>query len=247
MFIRYRTKGLIFKKENLGENNQILKIYTEDFGMIEILAKGIKKISSKLRSQTEIFCFSEIEFIQGKTYKTLTDAVLIEKFNNLKKSLKKLSLTYKISEVLDTLIKCEEKDEKIWELLLTTFKTLDSPSIDSLTCTFQYYYFFWKLISFLGYGQKWDSCIICQSKLSPSDLYFNERKGGIICQNCYSLVKKGKKITPRLLKILRKINERDFKSLKKMRINQKEMLKLKEISENYLKFLKEKYYATENF
>jgi DNA repair protein RecO (recombination protein O) len=89
MFVRHRTLGLVFKKEDRGEADQIFKIFTKDFGKIEVLGKGIRKISSKLRSQIDIFYLSEIEFIQGKIYKRLTDALLIEKYKNLRKSFKR--------------------------------------------------------------------------------------------------------------------------------------------------------------
>ena len=105
MFTRYRTCGLIFKKEAQGEVNQLFTVYTKDFGKLEILGKAIRKISSKLRSGTEVFYLSEIEFIQGKTYKTLTDAILIGKFENIRTDLKKLRIAYKISGILDNLVK----------------------------------------------------------------------------------------------------------------------------------------------
>ena len=129
MFIRYRTLGFIFKKEDRGEADQVFKIFTKDFGKIEVLGKGIRKISSKLRSQIDIFYISEIEFIQGRLYKRLTDALLIERFENLRKRLKRLSIAYQICEVLDGLIKGEEKEEKIWDLILETFKNLNDPNL----------------------------------------------------------------------------------------------------------------------
>ena len=87
MFIHYRSEGLIFKKEDRGDADQLFTVFTKEFGKLEISAKAIRKISSKLRSGAEIFYLSEIEFIQGKAQKTLTDAVLIEKFTDLKKDL----------------------------------------------------------------------------------------------------------------------------------------------------------------
>ena len=110
MFIHYRSQGFILKKENLSESDQLFTIYTEDFGKLEILGKAIRKIKSKLRSGADIFYLSDIEFIQGKTHKTLTDAIVIEKFENLRKHLKRLQIAYKIAEVFDELVKGQEKD-----------------------------------------------------------------------------------------------------------------------------------------
>ena len=78
MAIHYRTQGFILKKTDRGEADQILTIYTKDFGKLEILGKAIRKIKSKLRSGADLFYFSEIEFIQGKAYKTLTDILKLK-------------------------------------------------------------------------------------------------------------------------------------------------------------------------
>lgn len=80
MFVHHRTKAIVLKKVDRKEADQLFTLYTEDFGKLTVLGRAIRKISSKLRSGIEIFYLSEIEFIQGKAYKILTDAVLIEKF-----------------------------------------------------------------------------------------------------------------------------------------------------------------------
>ena len=173
MFTHYRTLGLILKKENRGETDQLFTFYTRDFGKIEILGKAIRKISSKLRSGADIFYLSEIEFIQGKAYKTLTDAILIGKFENLRKDLKRLAVAYKISEVLNDLVKNEEKDEKIWRLILETFDKLDNLSLFPVNYFLIYYYFLWNFFSILGYAPEIYHCSICQKKLYPGRLYFS--------------------------------------------------------------------------
>src|SRR3989344_7939080 len=122
MFIHYRTEGVILKKEARGEADLLLTVYTRDFGKLKILGKAVRKINSKLRSAVRIFSLSEIEFIQGKSQKTLTDAILIGKSPPLIKDLKKLRIAHKIAEVLDKLIKGQERDEKIWNLLIEIFQ-----------------------------------------------------------------------------------------------------------------------------
>jgi len=239
MFIRYRTLGFIFKKEDRGEADQIFKIFTKDFGKIEILGKGIRKISSKLRSQIDIFYLSEIEFIQGKIHKRLTDALLIEKFKNLRKSFKRLSIAYQISEVLDGLIKGEEKDERIWNLILEIFKNLDDPNLQFKICNLQYYYFFWNLVSILGQRPELYSCCICQRKLKPGKVYFSEKEGGTICSVCFQKTKEGREVSQNLVKILRIILEKDFDFLKRLKIKEKEFEELSKISDSYLHFLTE--------
>jgi len=114
---RYRTKGVFLKKENRGEADQLFTLFSEDFGKIKILAKAVRKITSKLRSGTELFYLSEIEFIQGRYHKTLTSTALIEKF----------ALAPEIAQAIDALMATERPDAKIWRLLLTTLRSLECP------------------------------------------------------------------------------------------------------------------------
>ena len=92
---------------------------------LDIFAKAIRKTVSKLRGGIDIFFMSEIEFIQGKNRKTLTDAVALEKFNNVSQDLERFQTANGIGEVLDNFIKGEEKDKDIFNLLNETFIKLN--------------------------------------------------------------------------------------------------------------------------
>jgi len=234
MFIHYRTLGLILKKENRGEANQLFTIYTRDLGKLEILGKAIRKISSKLRSGADIFYLSEIEFIQGKACKTLTDAISISKFENLRKNPLRLRIAYKISEILDNLIRGQEADEKIWQLLNETFRRLDTLSLVGDRLSLIYYYFLWNFLSVLGYQPELYQCAICQKKLKPEKIYFSQKEKGIICQNCSEGVKPTKEIKIEIVKILRVILKKDWQTLSKLKIEPQYINSLALISKEYL-------------
>lgn len=239
MFIHYRTQGFILKKVDRGEADQLLTIYTKDFGKLEILAKGIRKISSKLRAGVEIFYLSEIEFIQGKTQKTLTDAILIEKFENLRKDLRKLKILYKISEDFDNLVFAQEPDEKIWHLLNEIFEKLNNSKLTkNEKIEIFYYYFIWNLLSILGYQPELYHCIFCQKKLTPKKLFFSAKEGGVICHLCQKSVKLKKEIKPETIKLLRIFLKKDWNTLNRLKIEKKDLNFLKIISDYFLSEIK---------
>lgn len=229
MFNHYRTSGFILKKNDRGEADRVFAIYTKDFGKLELLAKGERKITSKLRGGLELFFLSEIEFIQGKNYKTLTDAILIDNFKNLRKDLKILGVLYKISEVLDALVKEAEPDEKIWNLLIETFKKLNAIKPEIV-----YYYFFWNFLSTLGYQPELYHCSLCQKKLSPENIYFNPKEGGLTCGQCEKSIEPARQIESDAIKIIRIIVKKDWTTLKKLKIKSKELRSLKTVSQYYL-------------
>ena len=236
MFFHYRTQGFIIKKNNRGEANQLFTIYTKDFGKLEVLGKAIRKGKSKLRGAIELFYLSEIEFIQGKIYKTLTDAVLVESFSDIRKDLEKLFVANKISEVLDILIKGQEPDAKIWNLLNETFNKLnDWKNENSLKII--YYYFLWNFFSVLGYQPELYNCCVCRKKLTPEKLFFNQEKPGIICNNCFKALESVKEVNSSAVKILRLILEKNWQILSKLKIDSETQNSLDIIAKEYYLFI----------
>ncbi len=229
MFNHYRTLGFILVKKDRGESDRVFTVYTKDFGKLELMAKGERKITSKLRGGLELFFLSEIEFIQGKNYKTLTDAILIDDFKELRKDLKILGVLYKISEVFDSLVKEAEPDEKIWELLKEVFEKLSTAKPEIV-----YYYFFWNFLSFLGYHPEMYQCALCQKKLSPETIYFNPKEGGLVCGQCEKPIEADKKIEPAAVKIIRIILNKDWTTFKKLKLEKEELKALKAVSNYYL-------------
>ena len=165
MAVHYRTQGFFIKKADRGEDSRLFTVYTKNFGKLKILGRAIRKIGSKLKGGAEIFCLSEVEFIQGKAHKTLTDAISIENFSVIRKDLKKLKIVHQILEVLDDFISKEEKDDQVWHLLSETFDKLNNPQFKINHLPLVYYYFFWNFVSILGYKPEFHDCAINKTKV----------------------------------------------------------------------------------
>jgi DNA repair protein RecO (recombination protein O) len=250
MFTHYRTQGFILKKVDRGEADRLFTVYTKDFGKLELLARAVRKIKSKLRAGLELFYLSEIEFIQGKTHKTLTDAILINNFKNLRKDLTRLTIAYKISEVFDRLVRGQESDKKLWQLLNETFTKLNDyqssitevsaemekkePS-STVNCQLLYHYFLWNLLSLLGYQPGLYRCSLCQKRLVPEKLYFSAKEGGIICSQCQKKTKSETLIvSPDIVKIIRILLKKNWVFSEKLKVEIKDLNSLRTISNYYL-------------
>ncbi len=234
MFVHYRSKGIVINKADRGEADQLFSVYTKSFGRVEILGKSIRKISSKLRPGIDIFYFVEIEFIQGKGYKILTDATPINKFKNLRKSLKRLLIAHRIAEVSDKLIKGEEKDHKIWDLILEVFEKLDEESSKLKDLDLLFCYFLFSFLSELGYEIELYDCVSCQKKLFPGQLFFSPESGGIVCSNCIKKIGKTGLIEVNMVKILRLIIKRDWETLDRIKLESTDKKLLRIICRQYL-------------
>lgn len=237
MTVHYRTQGFIFKKKDIFEADRVFSIFTNDFGRLEIVGRAIRKITSKLRGGIEIFSLSEIEFIQGKNRKTLTNTITIEKFNNIIKDINKLKISYQISEVLDNFIKGQEKDKNIFILLDDTFNALNSPKLQTLSVQLIYYYFLWNFLSAIGYHPEIQKCIVCRLNLNPHSLYFSNKDGGVICKNCLYSDIEAITINSDIVKILRLVLKKDWKVLSKLKVSTFSQDLFKEVSDNYYYYI----------
>jgi len=151
MAIHYRTKAIILKKQDQGEADRIFTMYTEKFGKLDFRAVSERKINSKLRGGLELFYLSDIEFIQGKFQKTLVDASALESYKGLRSDLVRLQIAFRMGELLDRIIKGQEPDENIWNLLNEVFEILNQNQLPVATYKLVPYYFLWNLLSYCGY------------------------------------------------------------------------------------------------
>ena len=237
MFIHYQSSGFVLEKKDIREADRIFTFYTKEFGKLKFLAKGARKIKSKLRGGLKLFAFSEIEFIQGKGYKTLTDSVIKNELAGISGSLIKLKTAHKIAEVLNNLIKEEDSDKKIWELLKNTLEELNNCQSKTGTCRLIYYYFFWNLIDFMGIKPSICDCVLCQKKLSLPPFYFSPRQGGTLCKKCFKETQDYININLETIKILKLIFKRDWNFLLRVKLNQEHLRFLKIATDNYYFYL----------
>lgn len=236
MATQYKTNGLVFKQEDGLESDRGFSIFTYDFGRLEISGKAIRKITSKLKGNIEIFSLSEVEFVQGKTKKILTDTLFLKKFKNIPQVPEKLSIAYNISNVLDTFLKGEQRDEKIWGLLTGVFEKLNSGLLQSKYYQLLYYYFVGNFIAILGYGPELSECAVCGQDLDPEALYFSNKEGGAMCGKCTSKHEDSVKIPSATVKILRLILKKDWQTLSRLKVDLSAHGPL-EVLDSYLRYL----------
>ncbi len=147
-----QTQGIILKKANWGERGQLFNIYTKDLGKIEVLARGTKKIQSKLNSHLQFFTVIDLGVVNGKNIDQLTGAIIFKSFSQLKGDFRKIILASFGLELIDNLTKPDHCDEKIFDLLLRFLEVIDKKQIIKKTDWLEIERgFIIQLMTFLGY------------------------------------------------------------------------------------------------
>jgi len=62
----YKAEGIVIKRKNFGEADRILTVFTKKYGKIKVLAKGVRRITSRRGPNVELFNQVELVLHQGR-------------------------------------------------------------------------------------------------------------------------------------------------------------------------------------
>jgi DNA repair protein RecO (recombination protein O) len=120
----YTSEGIVLRRTNFGEADRLLDVYSEDKGKITLLAKGIRRPSSRKRGHLEIFTRIRFQATSGKGLGIMTEVETIDDYESIRQSIKKISLAYYFMEVLGRVIHEGEENSEVYTLLIGNMEKL---------------------------------------------------------------------------------------------------------------------------
>ena len=80
----YRTEAIILKRTSLGEADYIYTLYTPNLGKVRALAKGVKRMKSRIAGHVEPLNHSSLMLARGRNLDVITQGQTIDSFQPLK-------------------------------------------------------------------------------------------------------------------------------------------------------------------
>lgn len=96
-----KVEGIILKRRNLGEADRILTVLSHQRGKITILAKGVRRITSRRSGNVELLNRVLMYLHQGKNFLILTEATSLDTYPKLKEDLTLSTYAFHIIELVD--------------------------------------------------------------------------------------------------------------------------------------------------
>lgn len=125
----FNTFGIILSRTNYGEADRILTMLTPDHGKLRLVARGVRKVKSKLAGGIELFSVSQISFIKGRgELGTLVSTRLAKHYDGIVKDLSRTMAAYDLIKQLNKATE-DEPGSEYFELLQHTFAALDDKNI----------------------------------------------------------------------------------------------------------------------
>ena len=233
MLEEYQAEAIVLNRRDRREADRLFTVFTDKYGKIELLAKGERKILSKLRAGIELFYWTEISFIKGKRNYILTTTKAKDSFSSFSRDWQKLQTAQKIVTSLDLLLPLEFIDESIFVLIRESLSQLAGAKNQNQRF---YHFFLWSLLKQLGDHPPLDRCVYCQS--CSASFYHMAPQIGLVCPECFRNKRDitGERIDLETIKILRLILEGEKEIFRKLKISQKNQENLIKISQKHLDF-----------
>ncbi len=110
-----KTKGLVIKKIDFGEGDRIITVFSENFGKIDLLVKGIRKSKKRDQSSVDLLTLSNFTFYKKGDNFILNTIDSIEFFYDLKKNIEKLEIVSYIFSVINEVVLPGERKKEFFQ------------------------------------------------------------------------------------------------------------------------------------
>ncbi len=142
-------EAVILRSVNYGDTSKIITLYSKENGKINCIVKGARNIKSRVLGVIEPFNHITIVFYnkQNRDLQMLSKAETIKNFRLIKTDLDKLTVCYRILEMMNKAVYDKEHSNELFDLLIKTFSYINENSIENFI---SYLYFQIHLCEVLG-------------------------------------------------------------------------------------------------
>ena len=120
-----KIEGIILKRRNLGEADRILTVFCYQLGNISVLAKGVRRITSRRGGNVELLNRTIMFLHRAKTFLILTEATTLNTYQKIKSDLTLSTYGYHIVELVDKLTAENQDNGILYGYLIEVLKRLE--------------------------------------------------------------------------------------------------------------------------
>lgn len=210
----YRAEAIVLRTVDLGEADRILVLFTRHFGKVHVVAKGIRRATSRMAGHAEPLTHATYQLARGRELDVLTGAEARALYPTLRTDLGSIAAGWYCAELIDRFSVERAPGAPLFDLLETALRHLDAGYAATLVCR----WFDLHLLDRSGFRPELAVCVSCRTPLEERENAWNAAAGGAVCPACARRVP-GFSLSVRALKSLRYLLMSDFASAARLRVD----------------------------
>ena len=176
----YRTEAIVLSRLDYAEADRILTVYTPQRGKLRLIAKGVRRPTSRLGPHLEYFARADLMLSRGRELDTVTGAETVDAHLGLRDDLDALGHASHLAELLNRMTEDRQENEAAYDLLARSLRLL-SDGVDPFAVT---RHFELALLALLGYRPELYRCVGCDRELTATVNTLSHGRGGLLCPLC---------------------------------------------------------------
>lgn len=174
-----KTRGIVLKRRAQGEADRVITVLAPRLGKFSAIAKGVRRITSRLGGHLELFSVVDFVLAEGRTWYIISAAETVATFPVLRSSLPAAQAAGHFARLINRFIPEGEDAPAAFDRLEAALAAL--PEVPSSLVLRQ---FEWQLLLLGGLQPELRQCSHCGSGLIPEQLGLCPTRGGALCPAC---------------------------------------------------------------
>ena len=196
----YQTEAIVLKRMDFGEADRLLTVVTPGYGKLRVLAKGVRRTTSRLSGHLESFSLVHLMLARGRNLDVVVQAMMLEPFRHIRDDLSVASYAYHLGELVETVSPEGQSDGIAFGLFRSALAALDQGLVEPDLTT---RYFEVQLLDAAGFRPQLLTCLGCGVAIAPIANWFSIPMGGVYCPSCGAREPSARAISVDGLKYLR--------------------------------------------
>ena len=168
--------ALVLRRFDSGESDRRIIVLTDEFGKIDLYAKGARKGGSRLASSTEPLVVARFQWAEGRARRFITSVEPRSSFPRLREDFDRLSCALAWVEVLALSLSEEIVGTDSYNLGLATVEWIDKRDNPVASLCFGLSV----LLSLEGHQPDWLQCVETGESLSSATIFVSAHAGGYV-------------------------------------------------------------------
>ena len=205
-----QTSGIILKRFNLNEADQIVTVLTENEGKVSLLAKGSRRLKSRFCGRLEpLYCVS-LNYFQGRELGHLDEAEILNVYSPLESDLKAKSTLFLMAEITAKLVADGDHSNDVYSLLKECLSEFEDCHSEIILHAYMV-----KLLTLLGFMAPWDCCSRSGEKLNLLEPLFLSKRDASVVRSGYN-ESSDVRLTPSVIKWINYMQKEALSGLKRV-------------------------------
>ncbi|MFN0072730.1 MAG: DNA repair protein RecO [Chloroflexota bacterium] len=194
-----RVDGVVLRRFNFSEADRILVLFTRERGKIRVIAKGVRKPTSRLAGHLELFSRGEVLLAQGRELDIVSQVQILDPHAGLRTDLDRTAQAFVIAELIDAGTPDAQTQPDLYVTLLDSLGAIEKHARPDLAALHAQIH----LLSRFGFKPELQRCVHCRTELQPVENVMHPERGGAMCPTCAATEPGGHVIHVDTLKLLR--------------------------------------------